>query len=425
MDSKSRVGKIAYAEVEQIDAKRIAELNYYQRKAGRDGKGVEVAIAMDFALQVAFQDAARVLREELSPRSKAGSLHLSFSFPIGGMRAVERLRRCCATDELLILVADNGHESLQQANSPSSIPRFVTYGSISFVVNFSALRGYALASEGMFFGSGPMAAAMNPMFTNHRVRSSIPAEIEIAAEADHPLMTHHAPPLPHPLGPKICSAYLPGSENAYTSTQMLSFYRSTAFAYSSTVQSCPPHAFFDLLEGFSDEELSPGAALRVLQLSKFDPVVFVRVANALLDQKSARYNEQKLRAALGDGDTEEEQGQDLLPGKKSDDDLDFPDPYAARFALAASRSLSLLFDVKVLQAAGLYDCGTTWQDAQASFAHLVGRVLHLLRHEQLDVASDSPADSALSMDASKWFKLAREFWSNRNNRNEEEHSDEY
>ena len=174
LESESRLGKIAYREVQGTSENRIAELDYYQRKADRDRKGVEVAIAMDFALQVAFQEAARVLREKSSTATAAASTKghkqcLSFSFPIGGMRAVERLRRCCATEELLVLVADNGHETLLQADSPSSIPRFVTYGSISFVVNFAALRSYALASEGMFFGSGSMAYATHPMFTNHRV----------------------------------------------------------------------------------------------------------------------------------------------------------------------------------------------------------------------------------------------------------------
>ena len=176
LESESRLGKIAYREVQGMSENRIAELDYYQRKADRDGKGLEVAIAMDFALQVAFQEAARVLREKSSTMTAAAAAStkgrrqcLSFSFPIGGMRAVERLRRCCATEELLVLVADNGHERLLQADSPSSIPRFVTYGSISFVVNFAALRSYALASEGMFFGSGSMACATHPMFTNHRV----------------------------------------------------------------------------------------------------------------------------------------------------------------------------------------------------------------------------------------------------------------
>ena len=192
--------------------------------------------------------------------------------------------------------------------------------------------------------------------------------------------------------------YLPGAGNGYTSEQMVSFYRSTACAFSSTVQCCPPHAFFDVLEGLSDTDLSAGAALRVLQLSKFDPVVFVRVANALLDQKSANYEERISRAALGE---EEPEGlrQELS-------EVDLPHPFAARFALAASTSLALLFDLNILKAAGLADCGTSWEDVQSSFAHLVGRLLHMLRHKSLE-SSEPTVSTALSMDSSRWFKLAR------------------
>ena len=140
-------------------------------------------------------------------------------------------------------------------------------------------------------------------------------------------------------------------------------------------------------------------------MSKFDPVVFVRVANALLDQSSSEYDERKLRATLG-GEEPVHENEEVQAVYKSN--IDFPDPYAARFALAASTSLSLLFDVNVLKASGLNGCGTTWQDTQSAYAHLVGRVLHLLRHEQLDAVRLSSSDSALSMDALRWFKLARE-----------------
>jgi len=309
------------------------------------------------------------------------TIRLGFTLPVGALRCLSRLRGCSVDGELMMLCADNGVVSMSETSQlqrlvDHSLPRFVAYGSLSFPVNFAALKAYAEAQGGFFL-------------SNHLEAEDMAWASEtgggMAVNVGTQWHTQIAPPSPSSSSSselhKLCCVVLPRwgeGRGKVHARSLLSVYQSTRLVFAGHAL-CPPHLFFDLLPGNGENgqestgvglmlpsQLQDGrpmrrgdggdtgmnavatATLRLFHLSCFDPYVFARVASDVLD--SAALEDEERRNTFGGGSRNGQVSRTTEMRRL------WPVESAARVDRAIDKILSLTFETESLVAGGLEEC---------------------------------------------------------------------